>query len=110
MPTGVYPRPSFESRMAGFARQGPGCWDWQRAVNSVGYGRIARNGTRVYAHRAAYELAYGPIPKDMCVLHSCDNRRCVRPDHLFLGTKRDNMLDMAAKGRWRNQYAAGAAA
>lgn len=51
------------------------------------------------AHRVAWDLTYGPIPDGMLVLHRCDNPSCVRPDHLFLGTQTDNMLDRKAKGR-----------
>lgn len=78
-----------------------GCWDWNGATRN-GYGVIGR-GARidglVYAHRLSWELNRGPIPEGLCVLHTCDNRRCTRPDHLFLGTKLDNNRDMAAKGR-----------
>jgi hypothetical protein len=56
-------------------------------------------GATVPATHVAWELVNGPIPNGMCVLHRCDNPPCVRPDHLFLGTRRDNVLDMAAKGR-----------
>lgn len=80
----------------------PGCWPWRGCVDR--YGTISV-GTRAEgnrdAHRVSWEIHYGPIPKGMCVLHSCDNRPCVRPDHLFLGTKKDNSEDAKKKGRIR---------
>lgn len=71
-----------------------------------GYGlgyRSRRTGTE-YTHQTAYRLAKGIIPEGMCVLHRCDNPPCCNPNHLFLGTKRDNSVDMARKGRVRNQF------
>lgn len=77
-----------------------GCWLWTGARHPQGYGFIKRkDGTQLRAHRVAYELAYGPIPPGLQVCHRCDNPRCVRPGHLFLGTARDNAADMVAKGR-----------
>lgn len=79
-----------------------GCWEWQGSRTIQGYGRLRmpeKRGGVIKAHRRAWELAKGPIPDGMYVLHHCDNRPCVRPDHLFLGTLTDNMQDMAAKGR-----------
>lgn len=80
------------------------CWTWNRATNSGGYGKFGVT-RRVWklAHRVSWEMAYGPIPDEGCVLHSCDNPPCVRPDHLFLGSKTDNAADRGAKGRTRNQ-------
>lgn len=76
------------------------CWIWLGAIDNVGYGSIRINGQTFRSHRVSYELKYGSIPNnDLCVLHRCDNRRCVNPDHLFLGTKKDNTFDMINKGR-----------
>ena len=75
-----------------------GCVEWRFAkTNGAGRPKIA--GRKVYAHRAMYEAVYGPIPDGLLVRHDCDNRACIRPDHLILGTQADNMADMAARGR-----------
>lgn len=73
-----------------------GCWLWTGALRN-GYGRFGSRPFK-YAHRVSWELANGPTG-DLKVLHRCDNPRCVRPDHLFLGTQLDNMRDRSAKGR-----------
>jgi hypothetical protein len=76
------------------------CWNWQRATQTKGYGSVGIGGGKTaLAHRVAYEITYGAIPEGMCVLHSCDNRLCVNPKHLFLGTNEDNVRDMVKKGR-----------
>ena len=68
-----------------------------------GYGRITLNRKKVFMHRLAWEHEHGPIPKGMYVLHKCDNRACFNSYHLFLGTIKDNALDMASKGRSAGQ-------
>jgi hypothetical protein len=78
---------------------GNGCWEWLAAVNEHGYGRIRWEGRSQKAHRVAWMLWEGPIPAHLDVLHICDNPRCVRPAHLYLGTHADNMRDMFTRNR-----------
>lgn len=106
------------ARIRALERPGDGCWEYRDwAVNHNGYGRLWVGGKTVAAHRFAWILVAGPIPPGMEVLHTCDNRPCVRNDgegvyevngvlhprrgHLWLGTTRDNALDRDAKGRQR---------
>lgn len=79
-----------------------GCHIWLGTVCRLGYGRVGMKGrSPVLVHRVAYECAYGPYDASLKVCHRCDNPSCVNPDHLFLGTQRDNMHDMFRKGRAR---------
>lgn len=82
-------------------RQPDECWEWQGFRNSRGYGQCRHNKDQRVAHRWAWEITYGPIPRGILVCHHCDNPPCVNPAHLFLGTQRDNVRDMHAKGRDR---------
>jgi len=89
----------FKSRLA---RRENGCIEWTGAVGSHGYGVIAFSKPtrhRVLTHRLAYSLEYGEITGGLFVCHKCDNKKCCNPEHLFLGTQRDNVMDAVKKGR-----------
>lgn len=76
-----------------------GCWLWTASLGDHGYGQIAKDGRPQTTHRISYEMHFGPIPDDKWVLHKCDTRSCVNPDHLWLGTAKDNTIDMYSKDR-----------
>lgn len=80
-----------------------GCWEFTGALARGGYGLVSFHGKLVHAHRLSWILTNGIIPNALIVCHKCDNRRCINPDHLFLGTNHDNTQDMMNKGRFRKR-------
>lgn len=82
------------------SRNENGCIEWTGGKFKTGYGKLRNSdGKTAYAHRESYALKFGKIPNGMFVCHKCDNRKCINPDHLFLGTAKDNFVDMVNKGR-----------
>lgn len=81
-----------------------GCWNWAGSTNGKGYGQMTFRGRGITAHKASYEAHIGPIPSGMLILHKCDNRACINPEHLYAGTYKDNRRDMLERSGWKHPY------
>ena len=104
MPKGTYQRITLLQRIENsIVKQENGCWEWTKCLDKDGYGDISvtidKQRYTKKAHRVMYELKNGSIENGLLACHTCDNRKCCNPDHIFLGTAKDNAEDMVAKGR-----------
>lgn len=77
-----------------------GCHEWNAALHRDGYGKFYFRGKDVASHRASYILNVGEVPEGLMVLHKCDNRKCVNPNHLYIGTAKQNVKDMHERTSW----------
>lgn len=92
---------TLREKLVAYSKVSPdGCWEWQRAKLPAGYGQISIGRQRQdYAHRVSYQIFHGEIPNGMVVRHRCDNPSCCNPEHLEVGTQKDNMRDCKSRGR-----------
>lgn len=95
---------TIEDRFWSHVAKSGDCWEWGGTRRRDGYGVFWTGERQVRAHRFAWELENAPIPDGLSLCHHCDNPPCVRPDHLFVGTQRDNLEDMTRKGRRRSGF------
>lgn len=97
------PECSLKCRLLNRIEKKDKCWEWKGTINTMGYGEMCVQGRIQRAHRLSYILFKGEIPKGIFVCHICDNPKCINPDHLWLGTAKQNNEDCLRKGRWKGR-------
>jgi len=95
----------YEARV--IRRYGDECWSWKGGSHELGYGHVMFNGTVFAAHRIAYERAFGEIPAGLDVMHACHNPECSNPNHLSVGTRKQNMQESRLAGRLQRKIPLG---
>ncbi len=100
MALGPKPRSLFDRATGRYEKADSGCWEWTASNDGRGYGVVWYRGRLQKAHRAFYMESIGEIPDGMDLCHSCDNRACVNPAHMFVGSRLENMQDCVRKGRF----------
>lgn len=90
---------SAKDKLDTYTYKSASCWIWIGGLVGVGYGEVWFGGKYWASHRLSYTVYKGEIPDGMEVCHTCDNRKCINPEHLFVGTRKDNAEDMSKKGR-----------
>lgn len=90
---------TIECRLMNRIKNVKGCWEWQGKITNSGYGEIRVNQKHMLTHRLSYQTFVREIPSGMIVCHKCDNKKCCNPDHLWLGTQKQNCKDKIKKNR-----------
>ena len=99
---------NLKERFWAHVEKSSGCWEWTGSLYRNGYGRACiKHGVFTLAHRLAYWLHHGNVPDSLNICHTCDNRKCVRPSHLYAGTQQQNVDDMISRGRQRHAVQTG---
>lgn len=98
---------TYQRFMSKVSKDPCGCWIWKASKNKDGYGQFSVKNKVLSAHRFSYEIHKGPVSKGLSVCHSCDNPSCVNPDHLWIGTHKDNMKDCWQKNRGKTIFGIG---
>lgn len=99
VPNGIAKECSIKCKLLNRIKEVNGCWEWQGKITNVGYGEITHLKKYMLAHRCSYKTFVGEIPEGKVVCHTCDNKKCINPEHLWVGTQKENSIDKVNKKR-----------